>query len=156
MNSIFRGIDEDRTIENSKRVLGEYLRWKLKARRVDFSLQSPAMDGMPKSESFENHVEQKHVNKINAEFMATLVEKVIKAIEVDDQTAIYSQLLWFKYIKRWTNVKCAEELNWLPDRTFDRYHREALLMFAEVYPGAVEELIVKKYDPQEKADYGWS
>lgn len=147
MESIFRGVDEDRTIANAKRVLREYYKWRLRARRVSFSLQSPAMDGMPKSPSYGNHVEDKIVGKANDEFMANLVVNVIKAIEIDDKTSTYSRLLQLKYIRRYTNVKCAQELNNLPDRTFDKYHREALLLFAEVYPDAVEDLIVHKYEP---------
>lgn len=152
MESIFKDVDEDRTIVNAKRVLGDYYKWKLRARRVSFSLQSPAMDGMPKSPSYGNHVEEKHVNKMNAEFMANLVINVIKAIEIDDKTAIYTQLLQLKYINRYTNVKCAQELDNLPDRTFDKYHREALLLFAEIYPDAVENLIVHKYEPVKQLD----
>lgn len=152
MESIFKDVDEDRTIVNAKRVLGDYYKWKLRARRVSFSLQSPTMDGMPKSPSYGNHVEEKHVNKMNAEFMANLVINVIKAIEIDDKTAIYTQLLQLKYINRYTNVKCAQELDNLPDRTFDKYHREALLLFAEIYPDAVENLIVHKYEPVKQLD----
>lgn len=152
MESIFKDVDEERTILNAKRVLGEYWKWKLKARRVSFSIQSPAMDGMPKSQSYGNHVEEKHVNKMNAQFMANLVINVIKAIEIDDKTAIYTRLLELKYIRRYTNVKCAQELAGLPSRTFDKYHREALLLFAEIYPDRVEDLIVHRYPPLKQAE----
>lgn len=156
MNNIFKNVDEDRTIENAKRVLGDYRKWLLRARRVSFSLQSPTMDGMPKSPSYGNHEEEKHVNKSNADFMAHLVTEVIKAIEVDEGTAVYSKLLELKYIKHYTNVKCARLLDDMPDRTFDKYHRQALLMFAEVYPAPVEDLIVHKYEPVKTPDIKWS
>lgn len=156
LKSIFKNVDEDRTIENAKRVLSDYRKWVLRARRVSFSLQSPTMDGMPKSPSYGNHIEEKHVNKLDAEFMASLVTNVIAAIEVDEGTAVYSKLLELKYIKRYTNVKCARLLDNLPDRTFDKYHRQALLMFAEVYPDAVEDLIVHKYKPVKTPEIEWS
>ena len=66
MESIFKNVDEDKTIEKAESVLKDYWKWKLRARRARFNLQSPAMDGMPQSPSFENHVDEKHVNKLNA------------------------------------------------------------------------------------------
>ena len=154
MDSIFRNVDEDATIDNAKRVLGDYRRWKLKARRVSFSLQSPTYDGMPKSPNYENTADQKHVNRLNAQFMYTLVEKVIDAVgEIDDHAAVLSKVLLYKYIYGWTNVKCVQELDSMAERTFDRYLREALLTFAEIYPDGVEDLIVKKYKPDQRAEF---
>ncbi|WP_369957247.1 ArpU family phage packaging/lysis transcriptional regulator [Levilactobacillus brevis] len=156
MESIFKNVDEDKTIDNAKRVLGEYRRWKLKARRVSFSLQSPTYDGMPKSPNYENTADAKHVNRLNAQFMYTLVEKVIDAAgEIDDSTAVYSKILLYKYIYGWTNVKCAQRLDSMAERTFDRYLREALLTFAEIYPDAVEDLIAKKYKPDQHVNFSF-
>jgi len=154
MESIFRNVDEDRTIENSKRILGEYRGWKLKARQVTFSLQSPSYEWGPKGQSYENTVDEKHARKMTAEDMFHLTERVIKAVEVDDGTAIYSKLLWFKYINHWTNVKCAERLN-LPERTFSTYKRTALLMFAEAYPPVIAKLVVTKYKPEERSSFSF-
>lgn len=121
---------------------------------MSFSLQSPTYDGMPKSPNYENTADTKHVNRINAQFMYTLVERVIdSAGEIDDSTAVYSKILLYKYIYGWTNVKCAEELDSMAERTFDRYLREALLTFAEIYPDTIEDLIVKKYKPDQRTQF---
>ncbi|WCJ46954.1 hypothetical protein OE230_08310 [Levilactobacillus brevis] len=44
MESIFKNVDEDKTIEKAESVLKDYWKWKLRARRARFNLQSPAMD----------------------------------------------------------------------------------------------------------------
>lgn len=159
MESIFRNVDEDKTIEKAETVLKDYWKWKLRARRARFNLQSPSMDGMPQSPSFENHVDEKHVNKLNAEFMANLVVNVIKAVGIDEQTDRYSRALYFFYIKRYSKVKCMACMDHISDKTFDKYLHEGQLAFAEVYPDAVENLIVKKprhYEPEERVDFSFN
>jgi len=84
--------------------------------------------------------------------MFQLTERVIRAVEIDDGTAIYSKLLWSKYVRHWTSVKCAEELG-LPERTFNTYHRTALLMFAEAYPPLVAKLVVTKYESEKRSSF---
>ncbi|MFB9770107.1 ArpU family phage packaging/lysis transcriptional regulator [Lactiplantibacillus modestisalitolerans] len=147
MESIFKGVDEDRTAIKAERVLKGYRKWLLRARKVNFNLQSPAMDGMPKSTSYRNPIEAKHVNKWNAEFMAKLVVNVIKGIVIDEKTEIYSELLMLFYIKNYSKTKCMITLN-ISDKTFNKYLKQAQLTFAEVYPDKVENLLVKKYEPE--------
>jgi len=152
LDSIFKNVDEDRTIDNAKRVLGDYWKWRLRARRINFNLQSPAMDGMPKSPSYSNHNEDKQVIKANADFMANLVVQVIGAIAYDEVSEVYSKLLKLFYVQRFSKTKCMVNLN-ISDKTFDKYLKQAQLMFAEVYPDSVEDLIVKKYKPEIVAHY---
>lgn len=59
---------------------------------------------------------------MTAEEMYQLIERVIKVVDIEDETALYSKLLWFKYVNHWISVKCAEELK-IPERTFNTYHR---------------------------------
>lgn len=152
MESIFRNVDEDKTIENAEQVLKDYWRWRYKAKRVDFNLQSPAMDGMPKAQSFENTAERKHVNKSNASFMANLVVNVINSLTIDEGTEKYTAVLNLFYIKRYTKTHCMNEMQ-ISDKTFDKYLREAQLIFAEMYPDAVQDLIVRKYEPEKKHSF---
>ncbi|MFC6202590.1 ArpU family phage packaging/lysis transcriptional regulator [Lactiplantibacillus nangangensis] len=152
MESIFKGVDKERTIVNADRVLNSYRKWRLRAQRVSFNLQSPAMDGMPKSPSYGNSIEDKHVNKSNADFMANLVIRVIDAITIDEGSEIYSKLLTLLYIKHYSKTKCMVSLN-ISDKTFNKYLKQAQLTFAEIYPDKVENLIVKKYEPEPVARY---
>ena len=152
MESIFKDVDEERTIANAERVLKGYWKWRLRARRVNFNLQSPAMDGMPKSPSYGNHIEDKQVSKANDDFMANLVVKVIEAVTIDEETEKYSELLMLLYVKRYSKTKCMISLN-ISDKTFNKYLKQAQLMFAEIYPDGVEDLIVKKYEPEIIAHY---
>lgn len=152
INEEFRNIDEDKTIENAKRVLNEYSQWRLKARRVSFDLQSPSMDGMPKNHSFVNHEVEKHANKDNAEFMASMVINVINAIgEVDEVTEYYAGILKMIYVKHYSNIRCMQELG-LSEKTFYRYRRTAYLAFASVYPPKLEKLLVHNSVPNKSGD----
>lgn len=152
MESIFKGVDEEHTSANAERVLKDYWKWRLRARKVNFNLQSPAMDGMPKSPSYGNHIEDKQVIKANNDFMASMVVRVIAAITIDEMTEIYSELLTLYYIKRYSKTKCMMKLN-ISDKTFDKYLKEAQLMFAELYPDSIENLVVKKYKAEVVAHY---
>lgn len=152
MESIFKNVDEERTIANAKRVLKKYRIWRLRARKVNFNLQSPAIDGMPKSPSYGNTIEDKQSEKNNANFMADLIIDVINSITVDEQTATYSELLKLFYIKRYSKTRCMVELN-ISDKTFNKHLKQAELMFAEMYPEETENLIVKKYNPEVVAHY---
>ncbi|MHC9533155.1 ArpU family phage packaging/lysis transcriptional regulator [Dellaglioa sp. L3N] len=127
-------LDETATKRNSIKVLRSYPRYKRIANRNILFLQSPAMEGMPKSKSGANNEEVKIVNKLEAETIVKTIEHCIESIVGSD----YRMLLENTYIHGDSDYEIQSTLG-ISKSTQDRMLKVALLNFAEAYP--LEELL---------------
>lgn len=128
-------LDETSTIKNSKKILNDYGRYKRIANRDILFLKSPAMNGMPRSNSGENNEEKKIVNKVAAETIVATIENCIAEIYGSE----YRMLLENKYLHGDTEYEIQTTLL-ISERTMYRKLDTALISFAEIYP--LEELLV--------------
>ncbi|KAL3949376.1 hypothetical protein [Lentilactobacillus hilgardii] len=143
MDSVFGLLDRKQTIKNAKQFLYEYRDWQLEAARFSFSLQSPMMDGMPKAQSDPRHTRQedKMIKQATAKMECELRLKTIQLMSsIDDQNAFLADLLEYRFINHYTVKKCCErlaekyDLNYLAERTYNDYQKQALWVFAIVCP----------------------
>ena len=127
-------LNETATKQNAIHVLKSYPRYKRIANRSILYLQSPAMNGMPRSDSGENNEEKKIVNKVNAETIVVTIENSIAEIYGSE----YRMLLENKYMHGDTEYELQTTLL-ISERTMYRKLNAALISFAEIYP--LEELL---------------
>ena len=153
MNSAFGLLDRKQTIQNARQFLYEYRDWKIKEARFSLSLQSPIMDGMPKAQSDPSHTrnEDKMIEQATAQKECEIRLKTIQLMSsIDDQNALLADLLEYRFINHYKVKKCCErlaekyDLGYLPERTYNDYQKQALLVFALVCPR--DTLRVKKSD----------
>ncbi|MDK1716395.1 ArpU family phage packaging/lysis transcriptional regulator [Dellaglioa algida] len=128
-------LDETATKQNAIHVLKSYPRYKRIANRSILHLQSPAMNGMPRSDSGENNEEIKIVNKVNAETIVVTINNCIESVAGVENR----MMLENKYIHDFPDYELEAALKISPS-TRKRILKQALLMFAEAYP--LEELLV--------------
>lgn len=145
VQSYSRRLDREATAKNAEMVLGDYRHRHQKARRTEVAgLKSPSMDGMPRTKSIENVVEDKVINHLSDQEFAT---KVILAIECigDDE---HRHLLKLLYIGAPLPVEAIQERLNLSAKTYYRVKEDVLNAFAEVWPPSPSELLV--YDGGEQ------
>lgn len=151
VNSIFGALDRAKTIKQAKEFLLEYQDWKLKAMRFSLSLQSPIMSDMPKAPVSGNSQEDKVIDQVNAQFECELRVKTINLMKsIDEDNAMYADLLKYRFIKNMSVIKVCIELadkysnlhGYLAERTYNDYLNQALWTFAIICPR--ENIRVKK------------
>lgn len=139
VQSYFRRLDREATAKNAELVLGDYRHRHQKARRAEVAgLKSPSMDGMPRTESIENGVEDKIINHLSDQEFAAKVILAIECIEDDEQR----HLLKLLYIGAPLSVEAIQTRLSLSAKTYYRVKEDALNAFAEVWPPAPSELLV--------------
>ena len=128
-------LDETATIKKVKRLLVDYPRYKRIANRDILFLKSPAMTGMPRSDSGKNNEEIKIVNKVTAETIVVTINNCIEMVAGVENR----MMLENKYIHGFSEYELEAALK-ISSSTRKRILKQALLMFAEAYP--LEELLV--------------
>lgn len=131
VHSLYSRLDQKATIENADALLSDYGHRRARAQRWRLAgLQSPNMDGMPKSPSVDNHVEAQVINGLDDEYYLKLVDAVLKALECER----YRVILDLVYIHPLaTQEAVAERLN-LEHSQYYRERDNALIAFAEWWP----------------------
>ena len=130
--TLFLNIDSESTLENAKRKLREYPRWKRiagEAYKLDITQtfsDMPRNAGSSKGSSMESQV----LRKVAAMNELDRIEKAINLCSKLD----YAYLLKRKYCQREreTDYSIYTDFNWTEDM-FYTYQRRALLEFAEAY-----------------------
>lgn len=132
---ILDNLDEDATCAKAKKLLRSFHRFERVAGRKLTVLQSPRMDGMPRTQSIENHNEERIYQRLVAQEEVPAILAAIETLDEDSQIIINGQ-----YIKHnWSNVAMADELR-MSRSTFNSAKKAAIVAFAEAF--YYEELLV--------------
>lgn len=132
---ILDNLDKDATCARAKKLLRSYHSLKRIAGRELTVLQSPAMNGMPRSQSVDNHNEQRIQERLIAAEEVPAILNAVATLDADSRAIITGQ-----YIQgNLSNVEMAYELH-MAKSTFDRVKKDAIVMFAEAFD--YEELLV--------------
>ncbi|WP_251574807.1 hypothetical protein [Limosilactobacillus agrestimuris] len=91
------------------------------------SVSSPSMDGMPKATGASNSQELKLINAADA---AELIRRVNRALDLMDD--MQSTIIRREFMKNERPLKICMSL-YIPERTFYRKQKQALLSFAYSY-----------------------
>lgn len=131
-------IDEKKTIKNVVHFLSGHKVRVLRAGRSISSLQSPRLDGMPKSPSKKNTAGGRLAESAQAQ---QEVDETVRAVScLDSNSRLIIERLFIDEAP-WTNTDVARELNF--ERTkYNRLKRWALLSFAEAY--RLDDFRIKK------------
>src|SRR5699024_9721751 len=101
------------------------------------SVSSPSMDGMPKGTSKSDSQEIKLINAADA---AELIRRVNSALSLMDD--MQSTIIRREYMKNEQPIKICMAL-YIPERTFYRKQKQALLSFAYAFNGG--QLVQEAY-----------
>lgn len=126
--SLFREVDEEKTIKNAKKVLRSLPRLARVAGKSLGELKSPSSDGMPKSPNFENTLETRIVAKLTAE---QVVKRSIEAISHCDEVS--KTILSNLYLDGYTDTMCYMDTGYSRSYYFDHAKPVAILQFADAY-----------------------
>ena len=131
-------IDEKASRQQARELLSKYRRYSRMAGVRLTDIQSPTIDGMPKSSSYENRAEAKIVNHIDAE---TIVHNCQQAMQLLGTTSYW--VLYYTYFcePALTHYQIAAKVGYAAG-SIDKLKLRGLLEFAEAYPG--EKLLVFK------------
>lgn len=131
-------VDEDKSIENAKEILSNYRRLSRMAGQKLTDIQSPTFDGMPKASSYDNRIETKIVDHIDAE---AIINNCQQAMSIMNKTSYW--VLYYTYFcePALTHYQIAAKVGYAAG-SIDKLKLRGLLEFAEAYPG--EKLLVFK------------
>lgn len=132
-------IDEHASRESARGLLSQYRRLSRIAGVRLTDIQSPTIDGMPKSPSYDNRAEQKILRHTEA---LVIIEKVQQAMFLMSRTSYW--VIYYSYLcePKLSYYQISQKLIGYSEESVDYLKRIALLEFAEAYPG--EELLVFK------------
>lgn len=128
--------DDSATVNNVRAFLAGHWRRTLRAGKSISSLQSPRMDGMPRSSSSVNRVDD---NIIKQADIALEVSSTVHAIHCLDSKSEFILSKLYLADPAWTNTEIMQAMGYEESRYRD-LKRLAFLMFAEAY--SVEDLRV--------------
>ncbi|MFT8412311.1 MAG: ArpU family phage packaging/lysis transcriptional regulator [Schleiferilactobacillus perolens] len=139
VQTYWRRLDHEATAANAEFVLMDYRHRKQKSKRNEITLQSPAIDGMPRSPSTENSQENKLLKYLNDWDFVAQCDRAIESVENDESRTILKLLYTTDY-----PVKVQTIMDRLGMETTAYYHakQDALIAFAEVWPPSPSELLV--------------
>ena len=147
-NDIYKNIDRTSTIRETKEFLNDYQMWHIQATHFSSWIKSPGNFGTLSDHSTENTVENRVVDQANAQFECELRTKTLEQLStIDGESALLSDLLFFRWINHWTVKKTCIELaskyhrDFISERTYANYLKKALWEFAIICP---RNLLVKK------------
>jgi ArpU family phage transcriptional regulator len=135
----FKQLDIEQTAINADQVLSQYQHHKAMAKRWDLSLQSPKMDGMPKSPSYGNTAENSITSHLDDKLFSLQCERIIREGMTDERLA---KILEYTYLKP-LNSDYAVMMKVGYEKTqFYEQRKIALCAFAELWPPFPSELVV--------------
>ena len=134
---ILDNLDKDATCARAKKLLRSYHSLKRIAGRELTVLQSPTMNGMPRSQSVDNHNEQRIQERLIAAEEVPAILNAVALLDDDSRAIIDGQ-----YIKdNLSSVAMATKLG-MASTTFSKAKKKALICFAEAFD--YEELLAFK------------
>ena len=173
----YKGWDETATKNKTKRFLKSYHSMKLEVEhlrlndQLNTNLQAVQYDGMPKSETNRNTIEEGIIKQFEKadrrrEELSINIANIHATLEVmrseDDCDRAFANLLDRRYIQRMSITKCCSELadefnqpdvdGPVPEQTLYKKQDQALLTFAEIYPRRSDVVVEKQKKDDEKID----
>ncbi|WP_057821920.1 ArpU family phage packaging/lysis transcriptional regulator [Schleiferilactobacillus perolens] len=139
VQTYWRRLDHEATATNAKAVLMDYRHRKHKAKRNEVTIQSPQMDGMPRSPSTENAQENKILRDLEDGEFCHQCDRVISAIESSEGRTIL-RLLYT--VGRPPKVESIMEQLGMQSTAYYHAREDALVAFAELWPPSPSELLV--------------
>lgn len=141
MGMLYANIDQRKTIQEAKQFLKDYHMWKVEAARFHSWVKSPTLSSLPQVTGKTNGVEARMTEAANAGFECDLRVKTLNQLaSLDKESAMYADLLRFRYIEGWLVTKVANqlatkyELGYMAERTYTNYLNKALWEFAIICP----------------------
>ena len=131
--------DYEASVVEADNVLEDYRRRKQRS-RVKASIQSPSLDGMPRSSSIENVMEIKITDDLDDEIYVEACEKTIECIEDDARRNILIDY----YIKRPIAVELLIADSGYSKAGYYIALKDALYAFASIWPTGSHGLLVDK------------
>lgn len=143
VDAIFKRLDNTETAANVDALLRKYLENKSIAGRGTASLQSPAMDGMPRSDSYGNRVEEKIVGDLSARQFVKQCDSTLD--KVPDET--YHTILKLTYfVHNQPNDSIIMERVGLEHSAYYEAKKRAQIAFAGWWPPeGTSELLVYRF-----------
>ncbi|MCI1912946.1 MAG: hypothetical protein LKJ06_07925 [Schleiferilactobacillus harbinensis] len=139
VQTYWRRLDHEATATNAEAVLMDYRHRKHKAKRNEVTIQSPQMDGMPRSPSTENAQENKILRDLEDGEFCQQCDRVISAIESSEGRTIL-RLLYT--VGRPPKVESIMEQLGMQSTAYYHAREDALVAFAELWPPSPSELLV--------------
>ena len=110
-NPLYNSVDYTATIKKTREFLADYHMWHVEAAHFSSWVKSPSNFGTPSYHSTENTVENRVVDQANAQFECELRTKTLEQLAtVDNESALLSDLLLFRWINNWSVKKTCTEL----------------------------------------------
>lgn len=139
VQTYWRRLDHEATAANAEAVLMDYRHRKAKAKRNEITIQSPRMDGMPRSPSTENAQENKILRDLEDGEFCQQCDRVINAIESSEGRTILKLLYT---VDRPPKVESIMERLGMQSTAYYHAKDDALIAFAEIWPPSPSELLV--------------
>lgn len=138
-------IDDDATAKNAEALLLEYPHYWRLARQASYGLQSPKMDGMPRSDSAVNKSDLAIIGNIDAQQWVHICNKVLEDMEQTQwgKTQRWHAILREKYVRGLPDYTVMSNLNIEKSQYYDE-RRDALVAFAEMWPPVLNKLVVSR------------
>jgi len=126
------GVYSDIRIENAKRILRGYLRWRRVANDIDGQKVTTTYSFMPRSQSFSRNsqVEKLAIRKVDAELELDAIEQAVSGLH----DPLYRRILYEKYLQ-W-DCKKDETISMdlaISESSYYDILDKALIAFAELY-----------------------
>lgn len=145
----FSRVDRVKTAANAERILIQYPNRKAMALSRESTLESPAMDGMPRSPSVENHADDKIIGYLENDDkqFCDRCEKIINTLL--PQTAVNDKwpiILKMRYValKPLPDDVIMERVGYQSSQYYEAV-KDALCAFAEWWPNCPGSLVVSKF-----------
>lgn len=139
MPDLYQNIDQKKTIDHTKQFLKEFHVWKVESARFHSWLTASEYETT-------NEYSEKNKNislpaAARARFECDLRIKTIQQLRsLGEKSAMYADLLEFRYIKEWSVVKVCDQLaskyqlGYMAERTYSNYLIKALWEFSIICP----------------------
>ena len=128
-DNIFPPIDRDKTIKQVRNFLDKKLPQAVRASGHSVTdLKSPSMDGMPKSASVGNSIEDRITRRLYAE---EIVKQTIQAMTCCDHEC--QEILDRLYLQGYSDTMCYMDIGYSKTQYFSRWKPLAMLQFAQSY-----------------------
>jgi ArpU family phage transcriptional regulator len=145
----FSRVDRDKTAVNAENILIQYPHRKVMAMSRKSTLESPSMDGMPKSPSVSNHTDDQIINYLENDDkqFCDRCEKIINTLL--PQTAVNDKwpiILKMRYVtlKPSLDDVIMERVGYQSSQYYEAV-KDALCAFAEWWPSYPGSLVVSKF-----------
>lgn len=144
VTSWYSKVDRDQTASNAAEILLAYPHHKALAMRYTIALQSPNMDGMPRSDSFDNTTEAKIIGHLDDKQFVAQVDYILNEMMPEvSRNENWAKILKLAYITRGgLQDKAIQERLGYEHSAYYEAKKDALCAFAELWPPFPSELVV--------------